>query len=83
MKALLTRYHPAAARQGSRISVSCEGYPRRYYTYDHDAACPHRAAAALWLSTVPAWPHISGVISGQLPDGSYAHVLVARGEVGQ
>lgn len=69
MKAIVTKYHPATARRGSRISARAEGGARPHRVsipFPHDAREPH-AAAAYSLAAHLGW---SGKwVGGGLPDG--------------
>lgn len=78
MLAIRTHYIGATDTKPSRIAARLGDW-RRTITYPHGASCPHRYAAEALL-TAQGLDNLTILGSGELPDGSYAHLLTARQE---
>jgi hypothetical protein len=77
MKAIQTKYHGPTNAKGSRISAKAEGIGRIYIPYPHELSgvdC-HRKAAWTLMDKL-GWNKSYNLVSGALPDGTYAHCLV-------
>lgn len=68
-KAIVTKFHPANARRGSRVSATTEGGKRPHRVsipFDHGASDPHVEAARA-LAEKLGWK--GRWVGGGLPDG--------------
>jgi hypothetical protein len=79
MQAIITKYLPATNTRSSRIKASCAAHSITV-AYDHtlDVEDNHKAAClALQIKMADIGGHHwrAPMLSGCLPDGSYAHVF--------
>lgn len=78
MQAIQTRYAGPTNHRGARIVARCDAR-RAVYSWDHSLNVPdNHAMAARSLAHELGWLDGHRIESGSLPDGSYAHVLVAE-----
>lgn len=77
MQAILTKYRGPTDHKGSRVIASCEA-KRIVVSWDHalDAVGNHIAAARQLGSQVFGGFERYDLVTGALPGGGYAHVLV-------
>lgn len=78
MQAIRTKYKGPTDTRGSRI-VASSYKARSVMPYDHELSLDDNHARAAELHAVKAWRTDAPVrlTSGTLPDGSYAHVIIA------
>lgn len=78
--AIITKYHGPTANRGSRI-IATSGKPARRvsigYGHELNRDAEHAAARRAWIVKYAApgsWMHRAEWATGELPDGSIAHV---------
>ena len=72
MKAIQTKYHGPTNTKGSKIIAKAEGVPALHVSYDHALNVDeNQIAAAKMLAQKYGWTN--ELVSGVLPDGSWAH----------
>lgn len=78
MQAILTRFLGPTNHRGARIVAGCDAR-RAVYSWDYAlGVSDNHAIAARSLAHDLGWLDGHRIESGSLPDGSYAHVLVAE-----
>lgn len=75
MQAIRTKFIPPTNTRGDRVKASCQAKSITVaWEYGLDTEEMHRAAA-VQLCLKLGW-HFEDLATGQLPDGSYCHVLI-------
>jgi hypothetical protein len=82
-KAIVTKYHPQTNHLPSRMSVRFGDNPAKFYPYLHgvNVSGNHRQAAERYEFEHGLTDEDYALVSGELPNGTYAHVTVKRGTV--
>lgn len=76
MKAIQTRYKGPTDARGSHIQCKAEGCAMKRFPFPYHSDTEH-LDAAVWYAREQGWLRPGYLlVSGGLPDGSYAHVFV-------